>query len=144
MAEQGMLPAVLAVRSEHGSPKLGLLLSSIGIFFMMFSTFTEVVELLNFLYCIAQLLELAAFMYLRIYAKDLPRKFVVPLNTWGCAAMLTLPVVFIFFIMSQATMRTIYISAAVVVAGPLFYQIIELARRQQVQSVLPSRGIAVV
>lgn len=80
MAERGMLPARLARKSKYGSPPLALLLSCSGMVLAVFSTFTEVVELLNFLYCLAELLEFAAFVRLRIIAPDLHRPFRIPLG----------------------------------------------------------------
>lgn len=45
-------------------------------------------ELLNIIYCLAELTEFAAFIALRIRAPDLVRPFRVPLPTWGCIIML--------------------------------------------------------
>ncbi len=49
----------------------------------------QIVELLNIVYCLAELLEFAAFIYLRAKAPHLRRPFKVPLPTWGCVLMLT-------------------------------------------------------
>ena len=48
----------------------------------------QIVELLNIVYCLAELTEFAAFIHLRIAAPALRRPFRVPLPTWGCALML--------------------------------------------------------
>jgi amino acid transporter len=49
----------------------------------------QIVELLNIVYCLAELLEFAAFVNLRVKAPHLRRPFRVPLPTWGCVLMLT-------------------------------------------------------
>jgi hypothetical protein len=48
----------------------------------------QIVELLNIVYCLAELTEFAAFIHLRVSAPALRRPFRVPLPTWGCALML--------------------------------------------------------
>ena len=48
----------------------------------------QIVELLNAVYCLAELTEFAAFIWLRIKAPDLYRPYRVPLPTWACALML--------------------------------------------------------
>lgn len=48
----------------------------------------QIVELLNIVYCLAELTEFAAFIALRIKAPDLRRPYRVPLPTWGCILML--------------------------------------------------------
>ena len=45
-------------------------------------------ELLNIVYCLAELTEFAAFIALRYKAPDLRRPYQVPLPTWGCILML--------------------------------------------------------
>ena len=48
----------------------------------------QIVELLNAVYCLAELTEFAAFIWLRISAPDLHRPYRVPLPTWACVVML--------------------------------------------------------
>jgi amino acid transporter len=75
MAERGFLPKALARRSRHGTPTIGILLSSLGVCFLSFFDFVSIVELLNAIYCLAELLEFAAFVALRITAPNLPRPY---------------------------------------------------------------------
>ena len=49
----------------------------------------QIVELLNIVYCLAELTEFAAFIHLRRVAPHLRRPFKIQLPTWGCALMLT-------------------------------------------------------
>jgi amino acid transporter len=88
MAQRGFLPAVLARRSLHGTPTLAIILSSVGVMALVSFDFLSIVELLNIIYCLAQLVEFTAFIYLRIKLPSLPRPYQVPLPTWACALML--------------------------------------------------------
>lgn len=75
MAERGFLPRVLARRSRHGTPTLGILLSSLGVLCLTSFNFVDIVELLNAIYCMAEILEFAAYIWLRIKAPNLPRPY---------------------------------------------------------------------
>lgn len=88
MAERGFLPKVFATRSRHDTPTLGIILSSAGIILLANFNFQEIVELLNAVYCLAELIEFAAFIWLRIKMPNLYRPFKVPLPTWGVVLML--------------------------------------------------------
>ena len=73
MAERGFLPAALARRSPFDTPLLGILLSSMGVLALSVFDFLRIVELLNIVYCLAELLEFIAFVYLRYKFPDLNR-----------------------------------------------------------------------
>ena len=88
MAQRGFLPAHLAARSRHGTPSLAIALSSAGVLLLVPLSFLQIVDLLNAVYCLAELLEFAAFLALRVRAPRLERPFRVPLPVWGCALML--------------------------------------------------------
>ena len=88
MAQRGFLPARLAGRSRRGTPGLAIALSSTGILLLVPLSFLQIVDLLNAVYCLAQLLEFAAFVALRVRAPHLKRPFRVPLSTFGCVLML--------------------------------------------------------
>lgn len=75
MAERGFLPKALARRSRHGTPTIGILLSALGVCWLTMFDFVSIVELLNAIYCLAELLEFAAFISLRITAPSLPRPY---------------------------------------------------------------------
>lgn len=88
MAERGFIPAVFNKRSKHGTPTVAILSSSIGVMTMASFDFLEIVQLLNMIYCMAELLEFVAFIWLRVKYPDLHRPYCIPLPTWGCIAML--------------------------------------------------------
>eukprot|EP00958_Prasinococcus_capsulatus_P020846 scaffold2761_cov391-Prasinococcus_capsulatus_cf.AAC.11 len=66
---------------RFGTPTYGILLSALGVVVLGPLSFGSVVEMLNFLYCIAALLEFSAFVWLRHKRPDLQRPFKVPLGT---------------------------------------------------------------
>lgn len=75
MAERGYLPQVFSRRSRFGTPQIGILLSSLGIFMMLLFDFMSILEMLNAIYCLAELLEFAAFLWLRISQPHLRRSY---------------------------------------------------------------------
>jgi amino acid transporter len=66
MAERGFLPFFFATRSRYGTPTWSIVFSSLGIIAMASFNFMQIVELLNMVYCIAEVLEFAAFLWLRV------------------------------------------------------------------------------
>lgn len=53
--------------------QIGIILSSLGVLSLSAFNFLQIVELLNIIYCLAELMEFAAFIYLRYSAPDLVR-----------------------------------------------------------------------
>ena len=53
----------------------GIILSSLGVLALSCLSFVEIVELLNAIYCLAELLEFAAFVWLRVKQPDLKRPY---------------------------------------------------------------------
>ena len=58
-------------------------------------------ELLNIVYCLAELTEFAAFIHLRRVAPHLRRPFKIPLPTWGCFVLLTPATALLLFLVAQ-------------------------------------------
>ena len=65
MAQRGMLPAIFNRRSRYGTPTVSIMLSALGVIIIGTTPLESVVETLNFLYCLAALLEFAAFIKVR-------------------------------------------------------------------------------
>ncbi|KAF8776719.1 hypothetical protein HU200_003451 [Digitaria exilis] len=129
MAEMGMIPAIFACRSNHGTPTFGILCSAAGVVVLSFMSFQEILEFLNFLYGLGMLVVFAAFVKLRVKNPDLTRPYRIPVGTLGAAAMCVPPVVLITTVMCLASARTIVVNAAVVVAGVVLYYGVEHAKR---------------
>ncbi|XP_040385164.1 probable polyamine transporter At3g19553 [Oryza brachyantha] len=125
MAEMGMIPAIFARRSRHGTPTYSILCSAMGVVILSFMSFQEIIEFLNFLYGLGMLAVFAAFVKLRVKDPDLPRPYRIPVGAAGAAVMCIPPVALITTVMCLASARTLVVSAAVAVAGVAMYYGIE-------------------
>jgi amino acid transporter len=128
MGEQGMLPKVFAKRSRHGTPMLGVIFSACGVLFIAWMSFEEIVEFLNFLYCIGMLLEFSAFVWLRWSQPDLVRPYRVPLGLVGVTLMSMPATTLLIAMMCYASWRTIVISIALQILGVMTYPLLEHAK----------------
>jgi hypothetical protein len=117
MADRGILPKVLGHRSQHGTPTYGIFMSASGIFCLCWLSFSQVVEMLNLLYCFAQLIEFAAFVQLRIKHPDMPRPFKIPLGTVGVSLLLLVPTLFIFVMIGFSSVLSIVSAGCMCVLG---------------------------
>lgn len=76
MSERGFLPRSMGVKSRFGTPIVGIFLSSLGVITMVMSfDFEDVVDMLNYAYCLSMILEFSAFIYLRIHAPHANRPY---------------------------------------------------------------------
>lgn len=91
MAQLGHLPSCFAVRNSHGTPVLGLALSVATSAPLATLNMESLVAMLNGVYCLAELLEFAAFLRLRWRFPQLRRPYRVPLGLAGCSALLAAP-----------------------------------------------------
>jgi amino acid transporter len=66
LAERNFLPKVLGNKSVHGTPTYAIVVLVAVSSIMGIATFTTLIEIMNFNYSIALLLEFAAFIKLRI------------------------------------------------------------------------------
>ncbi|KAJ1266012.1 hypothetical protein BS78_08G118200 [Paspalum vaginatum] len=129
MAEMGMIPAIFARRSRHGTPTFSILCSATGVVILSFMSFQEIIEFLNFLYGLGMLAVFAAFVKLRAKDPDLPRPYRIPIGTAGAAVMCVPPVLLITTVMCLASARTFIVNAVVVLASVALYYGVEHAKR---------------
>lgn len=133
MAERGFLPSVFAHRSKYGTPTVAILASSVGIMAMASFNFLQIVELLNVVYCMAELLEFVAFLWLRVKCPSLHRPFAVPLSTNGCIAMLTPAFLLLGAMLILPIVRgdgaVIAFTGMAVIVGGILYPALQYARR---------------
>nr|XP_024375958.1 probable polyamine transporter At3g19553 [Physcomitrium patens]XP_024375959.1 probable polyamine transporter At3g19553 [Physcomitrium patens]XP_024375960.1 probable polyamine transporter At3g19553 [Physcomitrium patens]XP_024375961.1 probable polyamine transporter At3g19553 [Physcomitrium patens]PNR53956.1 hypothetical protein PHYPA_007631 [Physcomitrium patens] len=128
MGEMGMLPKVFAKRSQYGTPMLGILFSASGVLLLSCMSFQEIVEFLNFLYCIGMLIEFAAFVYLRWSQPNLVRPYKVPLGTIGVTIMSVPATGLLLMVMSYASWQTIIVSLGLFLLGMVTYPLLQLAK----------------
>ena len=122
MAERGYLPRIFATRSRHGTPTYGILVGLIVIVTMGILTNLEsLIEMLNFNYAMALLLEYVAFVTLRIQRPDVERPFRVPLSTMGCILTLVPTVMATFLVTALASWETILFGMIVMLVGVFLF-----------------------
>jgi amino acid transporter len=121
MADRGYLPKILGKRSRHGTPTYGIMIGTAIIVVMGVSDLEGLIEMLNFNYAVALLMEYAAFIKLRISRPDLDRPWRVPLNTFGCIIFLIPTFFFVLLVMALATSGTYIFCAATNIVGVGMY-----------------------
>ncbi|CAE7450722.1 RMV1 [Symbiodinium necroappetens] len=100
MAEDGWLPSCFGHRSRFDTPSVGLFLIAILVLVLSSSSsFSAIVNVLNAVYCLAQVLEFSAFLHLRRRHNDMERPFRVPFSFQVCCLMLALPLAFCFVLL---------------------------------------------
>lgn len=120
MAESGWLPKCFMHRSRYNTPLVGLGTGLVIILALSSSDFVSIVDLLNGIYCQAQLLEFLAFLQLRRAHPKLPRPFRVPLTSLSsCIAMLFLPIVFCFVLLALPFIRGDWRQMTCLIAAPV-------------------------
>jgi len=126
MAEMGWLPMCFAQRSAHGTPTCGLLVGVVVILWMCTYNFERLVTLINGVYCIAQLLEFAAFLELRRNHPSLRRPYCVPLkSTLSCVALLTPAMIFCVGILLMPIFQGNWVQAVFFVGAPVVGLLLE-------------------
>ncbi|KXZ49449.1 hypothetical protein GPECTOR_21g675 [Gonium pectorale] len=134
MAERGFLPRALGRRSSHGTPVYGIVLSSLGVLCLASMSFVEIVTLLNAIYCLAELLEFAAFVWLRVKRPDLQRPYRVPLPVWGLVLMLMPASLLLLVVLAMPVvsgdLRTCAWTLGAVLLGFIMYPLLQVARKR--------------
>lgn len=115
-------------RSKYGTPTVSILFSATGVIFLSWMSFQQIVEFLNFLYAIGMLLEFAAFITLRLKKPNLCRPYRVPLQTFWAAMLCLPPALLLILVMCLASLRTLFVSGAVVIVGFVLYPILIQAK----------------
>lgn len=88
----------------------------------------------NAIYCMAELLEFAAFIWLRIKYPSLHRPFRVPLPVWGLVLMLLPASALLLVVLAlpvwNRDWRTIGTTLSAVAAGVVLYPLLGMARKR--------------
>lgn len=131
MADRGHLPKIFSTRSRHGTPTYGIALGTLVIVGMSVTDLDDLIEMLNFNYALALLMEYCAFLKLRMSRPDLRRPFRIPLNTLGCIVLLAPTLVFTFAIIGLASFKTYLFSVGANLVGLLLFAAMRRQRQQQ-------------
>jgi hypothetical protein len=128
MADRGIIPKVMGTRNAFGTPTYGIILSASGVLVLAWLSFSEVIEMLNILYCFAQLIEFAAFIYLRAMYPQMHRPYRVPLEIPGLIMMLALPTIFILIIISISSFVSVTSAFFLALFGFVVYELLEQSK----------------
>ena len=94
-------------------------------------TFSDVMDVMNMMYCLGQLIEFVAFIHLRYRFPQLHRPYTAPINNFGMALLLLLPILFIFIIISFSSTQCLMLSFFMAVAGVVAYYVLNIARERK-------------
>jgi amino acid transporter len=128
LARDGQLPRVLAtVHAGFGTPWIAVVVSSaVYAAFAVFS-FKELIVLNVWLYSLALLVELAAFLWLRAKAPAMARPWRVPGGWSGAWLVAVLPSAFALLAMATAGWRNIVPGVIAALTGPAVYGLVSRA-----------------
>jgi amino acid transporter len=129
LARDGYMPPALSlVHRRFGTPWVAVTVSSaIYSLFAVFS-FKELIVLNIWLYSLSLIVELAAFLWLRRVAPDLPRPWRVP-GGWGAATVVAgLPALFVAAAMATAGWMNTGAGVAAALTGPLAWMALRRRR----------------
>ena len=125
LARDHVMPAWLgAVDQRFGTPWTAVLVSAaLYAAFAVFS-FKELIVLNIWLYSLSLLVELAAFVRLRVTAPDMPRPWRVPGGLLGAVGVVAFPVLFCLGAMATAGWMNTIAGGAAALTGPLAYRLL--------------------
>ena len=124
LASLGQLPARLAsVSARTGTPWVAVVLSSVCYSAFAVFSFKELIVLNIWLYSIALLLELSAFVALRLREPDLPRPWRVGGGAAGMWLVAALPAALSLLAMATAGWQNTVAGLVAALTGPVVYRI---------------------
>ncbi len=129
LAEEGMLPKVVARRTEGGVPWVSVVLCSVAWALALGMSFERLISIDLVLYGAALVLEFVALVVLRVKEPGLVRPFKVPGGMWGAVAVGVGPTLLIGWALWAARnerlagLPALGFAAIVAAAGPLVYLI---------------------
>jgi amino acid transporter len=135
LAEEGLLPKVVARRTESGVPWVSVVLCSVAWALALGMSFERLISIDLVLYGGALVLEFVALVVLRVKEPGLVRPFQVPGGLWGAVAMGAGPTLLIGFALWAARgervagLPALGFAAIVAVGGPLVYVVASAVRR---------------
>jgi len=135
LAEEGMLPKVVAQRTRTGVPWVSVVLCSAAWALALGMSFERLISIDLVLYGGALVLEFVALVVLRVKEPELVRPFKVPGGLWGAAAMGVGPTLLIGFALWAARgervsgLPALGFAGIVAAAGPLVYLVARVVRR---------------
>jgi amino acid transporter len=137
MAEEGLLPKVVARKNRWGVPWVSVVLCSVGWALALRLSFERLISIDLVLYGMSLVLEFVALVVLRVKEPELARPFKVPGGVWGAVGMGVGPTVLIGFALWAARgervagLPALGFAAMVAAGGPLVYLLARAARMRK-------------
>ncbi|KAI4345329.1 hypothetical protein L6164_012461 [Bauhinia variegata] len=129
MADLGFIPKIFGERSRwFNTPWMGILLSTIIALAVSNLSFTNIISIVNFLYCLGMLLEFASYLWLRRNFPSLKRPFEVPMRFPGLVLMCLIPSVLLVYVMTVASPTVYVVSAFMTAIGIVLYYFMNLCK----------------
>jgi amino acid transporter len=135
LAEEGLLPKVVAWKSAAGVPAVSVVLCSVAWALALRLSFERLISIDLVLYGAALVLEFVALVVLRVKEPELMRPFKVPGGLWGTVAVGVGPTLLIVFALWAARgervagLPALGFAAIVAATGPLVYLVAKAMRR---------------
>jgi amino acid transporter len=135
LAEEGLLPKVVARRTEAGVPWVSVVLCSVAWALALGMSFERLISIDLVLYGAALVLEFVSLVVLRVKEPELVRPFKVPGGFWGAVAMGVGPTLLIGFALWAARgervagLPALAFAGIVSAAGPVVYGVARAVRR---------------
>lgn len=129
MADRGYLPSIFTTRSKFGTPTYGILVGTLIVVAMSVADFTQLIEMLNFNYALALLMEYAAFAKLRYTHKDLIRPYRVSIPDWSAILFIIPPCLGILTIFAVSSWITYLFAVSVLIFGIAVYHLQQIAKQ---------------
>ncbi|MGD0442301.1 MAG: APC family permease [Edaphobacter sp.] len=136
LAEEGLLPKAVALKTKAGVPWVSVVLCSVGWALALRMSFERLISIDLVLYGAALVLEFIALVVLRLKEPELVRPFRVPGGLWGAAAVGVGPTLLIAFALWAARgerlagLPALGFAAIVAAVGPVVYLAAQAAVRQ--------------
>jgi amino acid transporter len=134
LAEEGLLPRIVAKKTATGVPGVSIVLCSVGWALALGLSFERLISIDLVLYGMALMLEFVALVVLRVKEPELVRPFKVPGGVWGAVGMGIGPAVLIGFALWAARgervagLPALGFAGIVAAAGPLVYLMARTAK----------------
>lgn len=132
MADRGILPKFLGLRSEFDTPVYSILMSAVCVIFFSRYDFSNLVAMLNLLFCFGQAIEFLAFLHLRVHRMDIHRPFMIPLSYLGCVALLIPPFIFMGIIVYFSSLEALILCSSLIGLGVGLYFVLEYMKENKV------------
>jgi amino acid transporter len=136
LAEEGLLPKVVARKTAAGVPWVSLVACSVAWALALNLSFERLISIDLVLYGAALVLEFVALVVLRVKEPELVRPFRVPGGLWGAVAVGVGPTLLIAFALWAARgervagLPALVFAAIVATAGPLVYVVARVGQNR--------------